>query len=563
MKNLHFFNTKASKISVPIKLVTWSPLMKIISWLLIISMLNLFTGCMNYFKVRKATGSVEENIDDLNRQNKPIILHLDDKAWILNDIDISSDNLKAKTSKEYSSILQKPVKPDGANRYRTKKTAYDQSSVLNEVHVYTTELSRYPNSMQVSVPLTSIQKIEVYEKDQATTFGSWSLGILGAAAGTFLLITIIILLTKSSCPFIYTFDGENYAFAGEIYSGSIQPNLERHDFLKLPVYNISNREYQLKISNEVKEIQHTNLMELWVFDHSPDLEIWIDKYGNYHSAFNLISPVSAKNFKGTDISELIANRDSLFYTSSITQNELSLTDGIIVEFQKPDNAKNAKLLVRAKNSYVLDYMVGQFHNQFGNLYEKWNKKQRKAPPEQLRQWTLNQNIPLTLSIQRNGVWEHVDYYNIAGPMAFKEDILSFPLNGTEGNPLRIKLESGNFFWDIDYTGIDFTDDIELNYQVIRAISAIDQNGRNVIKQIGYDDNKYYIQPEVGDKAAVIFELPETVADSRSIFLHSKGWYQILRNPSGTPDREYLETFRQPGRFNRFVNEYMQSMVQKY
>ena len=320
-------------------------------------------------------------------------------------------------------------------------------------------------------------------------------------------------------------------------------------------------DYQIKISNEVKEIQHTNLMELWVFDHSSDLKLWVDKNGNYHSVKNLISVGSASNLEGTDVTNLLVNKDSLYYSSSLEDSELPLTDGVVLSFPKPENAENAKLIIRAKNSFVLDYMVSKFQNQFGDLYGKWNKQQQKAPEEKLRQWLLDQNIPLQLSVERNGNWEAIDYYNIAGPMAFKDDILSIPLNGNESNPIKIKLESGNFFWEIDYAGIDYSTDLELNYHIVKASSAINEKGKDLKNQIISDDNNYYIQPEVGNNAIVSFKIPKKLNESQSIFLHSKGWYQILRDPSGTPDRDYLETFRQPGRFNQFVNDYIQSLAE--
>ncbi len=557
MKNQFYLKMRRQTSDERIKLPRWSTGFRIISWILIVASLNLFSGCMNYFKVRKATGPVAENINTLNDQDKEIILHLDDKAWHIGAITLKEQSLNATIEKEYESVLSKPVKEKGANRYKTRKSD-NQSQVLNEVHIFITEMSRNPDSSEISVPLSSIQKIEVYEKDKAATAGSWMLGVLGVAAGAVALTSFIFILT--SCPFIYTNDGAQYQLAGEIYSGSIRPQLERNDFMKLPVYNKQKTNYQIKIANELREVQHTNLLEMWVFDHSSDLKIWIDKYGNYHTVSDLLSPLSASDFQGTDISGLVGHKDSLFYSSTMSDRELPLTDGMILEFPLPEHADHAKLMIRAKNSFVLDYMFGQFQDQFGNLYKRWNRKQQKASGDQLMQWKIDQNIPLTLSVERNGQWEAIDYFHVAGPVAFKEDILSFPLTGEESSPLKIKLEAGNFFWDIDYVGVDYSADQELNYTVVSATSAIDQSGKDIKTKIQADDRKYYDQPEVGDNAVLSFDFPENTNEARSVFLHSKGWYQILRDPSGTPDREYLETFRQPGRFNRFVNEYMQQLV---
>ena len=557
MKNLLYRKMRERIPDDQLKLREWSTGIKLISWILIVASLNLFSGCMNYFKVQKATGPVAETISAVNYQNKTIILHLDDKAWHIVSATLNEQSLNANIDREYESVLNKPVKPEGANRYKTKG-ANDQSIVLKEVHIYTTEMSRNPETQWISVPLSSIQKIEVYEKDKAATTGSWVLGALGVTAAAFILAGFILVL--SSCPFIYTNDGEQYLLAGEIYSGCIQPQLERNDFMKLPVYAEQKRNYQIRIANELKEVQHTNLMEMWVFDHSSDLKVWIDKYGAYHTMTDLLKPVSATNLQGTDIIGVVQQKDSLFYSSSLSNEELQLTDGVILEYPKPDNATNAKVVIRAKNSLVLDYMFGQFQNQFGNLYKKWNKKQSRTPGDELMQWKIDQNIPLTLSVERNGNWETIDYFHVAGPVAFKEDVLSFPLTGEESSPMKIKLEAGNFFWDIDYVAIDYSEDMELNYTVVPASSAIDHTGKDMLKKIKADDHNYYDQPETGDYAVLSFNFPENLNDSRSIFLHSKGWYHILRDPSGTPDVEYLQTFRQPGRFNQFVNEYVQQLV---
>ncbi len=530
---------------------------KFFSWVMIITVLNLTQGCKNYFKVTNDTRHASESLPALQSQNKTFILHLENKSWVFQNPEIKENVLTGIAAKPYQSVIHQQVDSVKPNRYKKNSP---QTAVLNEVHIYCTELIRLDSST-VNVPLSAIQKIEIYEKDKNATAGSYFLGALGITAGAAAFITIIIALTKSSCPFIYTINGEQTELTGEIYSGSIQPSIERHDFLKIP-YNGNTPELKLKIANEVKEIQHTNLMELWVFDHSKNVQVLVDKYGHYHSVSSLVSPLKAETFAGTDVKNLLQAKDSLFYTNTGIMGELSLTDGLILEFQNPENSKQVKLFIRAKNSFVLDYMIGQFNNQFGDLYKKWQKKQQNAPADQLKQWSLDQNIPLSVAVERNGIWEKADYFNIAGPMAMREDVLAIPLNGTESNPLKIKLESGNFFWEIDYAGVDYSPKSEISYKVIPVKTAMNQNGEEVGKMLQKDDQKYYIQPEVGDNATVSFVMPELTCDERTVILHSKGWYQILRNPTGTPDREYLESFRQPGRFNQFVNEYIQTLSSK-
>ncbi|MCY1720721.1 hypothetical protein OU798_10225 [Prolixibacteraceae bacterium Z1-6] len=543
------------KTNYPSKPYKWPPFIKLISWILIVALLNLTGACKNYFKVTESTQPVSESLDELQQQNKTFILHLEKQTWEFEDLKIVENELRGNAYKTYQSPILVPVVPNKPNRYDKKSF---ETRILNEVHIYTSELNR-TDYAKVAIPLSAIQRVEIYEKDKKATNSSYILGGIGIGVLAYGLLVIIVALTKSSCPFIYDLNQEEPQLIGEIYSGSVQPALERHDFLPLP-YSGETHEYKLKITNEAQEIQHTNLMELWYFEG--DTSILTDKYGNCSSTNHLLAPEKVTNLKGEDVLNLIREQDQFFYTTNEITGELSETDGIVLEFPKPENTENAKLVIRAKNSIILDYMMGQFQMQFGDLYHKWGKRQKKASREDLMQWSYNQNVPLALAVERNGEWETIDHYNLVGPMTFKKDILSIPLDGTESDPLRVKLEAGNFFWEIDYAAIDYSPDQEINYRIIPVQSAITQNGNDVCKLLRKDDKKYYTQPEIGDEAIVTFNLPATATGEGSLLLHSKGWYQIIRNPSGKADREYLETFRNPGRFNEFVNDHIQSLTGK-
>lgn len=553
---MSFINDRIQHIANNKKYVyrSWPFMMKFISWLLILAMINL-TSCMNFFKVTKSPLSVSQSITELKAQNKIFVLHMENEAWIIHSPEIIDNEIICYTSGAYESVLKKPVKADKPNRF--KKNSFE-SIVLNEVHIYASEMSKNEN-VRISIPVSAVQRVEIYEKDKGATTGSYILGSLGIAALAFGVFMLILFLT--SCPFIYDMNGENPILLGEIYSGSIQPSLERHDYMKIST-SYKNQEYKLKIANEAKEIQHTNLMELWVFDKEENTDVLIDKNGTCHTLSDIMQPISAVNLNGENVLKLLNEKDNLFYSTNEITGELPLTDGVILEFPNPKKSEHAKLAIHAKNSFVLDYMLGQFQDQFGDLHSKWQKKQKKSTKEQLMKWSLDQNIPLTLSIERNGKWESLDYFNIAGPIAFKNDILSFPLNGTESNPLKVKLEAGNFMWEIDYAGIDYSIDKDVKYEIIPVKTAVTQKGKDVGKMLQKDDNKYYDQPNIGDEALVTFQIPNTTENEKILILHSKGWYQILRNPSGPADRDYLETFRQPGRFNQFINENMHALTAK-
>jgi hypothetical protein len=125
----------------------------------------------------------------------------------------------------------------------------------------------------------------------------------------------------------------------------------------------------------------------------------------------------------------------------------------------------------------------------------------------------------------------------------------------------VKLEYGNFLWEIDYAAVDYSPDVEVTSYTIPVKTAITEEQKDVSGLLSKDDTKYYTQPITTNQAVVTFDLPELTGESRTVILHSKGWYQIIRNPAGKPDIDQLKAFRQPGHFNQFINGNMKKMEQ--
>ncbi len=269
------------------------------------AMLNLTGGCRSYFKVNASPEITSGAITDLYTAEKTFIVHFDNKKWELKNLQILNDTITGDIQEYDKPPTINPLKENKPNRYITKAEG-NQRYLLNEVHLYAGEYIDLGNN-RIALPVGSLQKINIYDKDTAATVGSWVLGGLGIATAAYALLIIGILIFKESCPFIYTWDGEEYHFAGEIYSGSIHKPLERHDYLKLPVYP-GQTAYTLKITNEVREIQHTNLLELLVFDHPSGTGVIVDKYGEVKTLSNLLSPSKAINLAGDEVTSLVTKR---------------------------------------------------------------------------------------------------------------------------------------------------------------------------------------------------------------------------------------------------------------
>jgi hypothetical protein len=421
------------------------------------------------------------------------------------------------------------------------------------VHLYVAPDSAISvNGNIISVPAANIAKLEVYKVD----VGRSLLAGAGIVYGALVVVAIIILLTKEvSCPFVYSEAGADINMEGEIYSGATAIPLERDDYLKLKSLRPVDDQYRIRITNEVKEIQNTNLAELLVFDHPADAEILVDKYGVARSVSDIKKPVTAFNAYGRSLLPELSGCDNERYFSEIRNDNL-LLDTISLSFERPEQSTHGKLVISAKNTMWLDYMFARLSDMFGNRHDEWVKRRNNRSREELLQWSLDQGIPLAVYLETGSGLEFVDYYNVPGPAKDKKDILKIDLSGVKGDRVNVKLVSGVMFWDFDFAGMDFTEDAEMDETVVSLDYAADETGKEVTSLLLYDDDRYLVQPYINNEARLSFKVPPPAPGTeRSVFLHSKGNYAAVRDARGKPDMELLKSMLQPGMFTRFTKDH--------
>ena len=531
--------------------------------IVIVLLVNFIAGCY-YYKASTSYQPPREELVKLSDLDKKFVVHNYLIHSFVESVTFHKDSLELQLGSAYYHEGEdiSPISPNAAKRYRKKK---GDARLLNEVHLYVNQKAEVSDTVWM-VPNSAIERMDVYNhSSKHTTTYSLLFGLAMipvAYVAVMVLFLLIFLLTGSSCPFIYTWNGQDYEFAGEIYSGAVYPPLERHDYLLLPGLVEENGEYKLKISNELEEIQHTNLLELMVFDHATGREVLVDKYGTAHTISEPVEAVSATSLRGENLLPIIEKEDDLVYLGSDPSKDPPLLDGIELTYQIPQGTVKADLVISAKNSYWLDYVYQNFRDMLGASYKMWMKKQQNGDPEQFESWSLSQNIPLSVYLMKEGEWVFCDYYHTVGPMAFKKDILELDLTGLDPGHLKIKLEAGSYFWEIGYVGLDLDQTPVAPVKNIALSKAIDENGKSVMDELLKDDELYYVQPEIGNEATLSFPVPEQ-AGGRTIVLHSKGHYDIIQDPGGAPKIKALKEIRKTGNFNKYSNELMQEMLAEH
>jgi len=519
-----------------------------VSILLSLAVINLSNSC-TYYKVKDLTTSQEDieiKINDFNKMGYYAIVHSGNNTFHLDDIKIDQEN-KVLTgivdSLSSKHIYKKARRENKTNRFKKK-----QQDPVSEIHINLKQTINPIIGTEITITLENIYSASLNKRDGLTEFAV----IMAGFVGVLFFIALIVAVTKSSCPFVYVKTGDTYQFIGELYPGILTENMQRDDFIPLGRYGESKQAYSIMITNELKEIQYTDFLELIVVDHPESIEVLMDGTGILRTFSNLQQPHSVVIDDVKQDMKTLNIKDGISYAFNNTSEWDDNKRHATFEFDTPNTTSDAKLYLTAKNSMWLDYIFGKFNEQFGSYYQQFQAQQQTKTKEQSEKWINEQHIPLSVYVETTKGWELVKKINTVGPLAYRNIVVPIDSKFIEKSKLRVKLETGFMFWEVDYVSIDFSEDLPLNITYISPDEAIDQNNQMVTKLLSNEDKVYLTQSKIGDKVTVNFNLNNvSTTDSHSVFLKNRGYYNYIREFKGEPNLESLKVFRKAGSFTDF------------
>jgi hypothetical protein len=383
---------------------------------------------------------------------------------------------------------------------------------------------------------------KIYPKNRGASATATTTLLVVAAAGTFLVIAC-------NCPHVYVNNGTDYELNTTLFTGAVATQLERHDYKILPDYQKDSEVYEIKIANEDNEDQYTNLLELITVNHNENESVLSDKNGNIVTVRNLVEPIEALDNSMHSIRDQVRAADTDAYR--FDPDSISGLSEVFFTFGKPASADNAKLVLRVKNSNWSGYVYDEFNSLFGKRYAEWVKSNENKSKEEREKWMTDQGINLLVDIKTDGGWKNVDRVELVGEVSYHSIVI--PLEFKEDNSnLEIRVRSGFKFWELDYAGVDFSEDSPVEIQRLKPVLATGSDGEDFTDALSSDDSKYMDHLGKGTSTLVRFE-PMTLqkGKSRTIIIHSKGYYLHKKTYEGKTHTKELEKFRNAGELSRF------------
>ncbi len=520
----------------------------------LLTLLLISGACHTYYKATPAstatTTETSRSIDSLQKHNRYFILRNGNVAYNLSNPRLSEDKQTLSCKLDVLPATQQLHLLKGIRgKMQYKKSTIEGLQVLSQVHFYTP----YDSSAKegnYSLALNRVQKIEVIEHDRKRTTNSYVIGALGYTLGAMTVVSIIALALKSSCPFVSAYDGNEFSLQGEIYGGSLYPQLARHDYMPLKMSPKKDGTLQVKISNELHERQYTDIANLWVITHDKKTRVLADEQGNLYCVAEPQPPLTAElnNHKNVWPGITKTGDNEVLYMDDTSRSDAR--NDIVMKFNRPPGRSKAKLLLTLKNSYWLDLLYGELAKGFGTYYASYMNEQKTKPAAELLKWVKQQQIPLEVAVKTNEGWKKITDITTIGPLANREIVVPLELPDTNEPILEIKISAGFMFWEIDYAAIDFSNGDAFTLQKLSPTSAIDEMNKNVLPDLEKEDGIYLEQPEIGNTATLTYKTKNNtdLSKARTYILHARGYYEHIRDFQNKPDINFLSQFRQPNAF---------------
>ena len=515
----------------------------------------LLSGCgMRYYKsstvpLENSVSSIEKAIHD----NKYFIIHQGDKVWHLDKPFVSYE---ANQQMFIKGRAEEVAPPQAYMSYKLEKKRKYGSTITqsrrfgpepqasHQMHLYLS--GEFKEENKAIIPFEVISKIDSYDS------------AVGATIGTHLLLTVAPILFVRfiicNCPYVYSYDSTQQNFEGNLYSGAIYPNLERHDYLTMPDMPLTEGKYKLRFENpKDNEQQFTNYLQLMVVNHADNLKVLPDRKGVLHTIKTPEKPYKAQSSDQADQLRQVVEKDNQSYQFGEYQ-EASPLNSIVLSFKNNADTKQAKLLLTLKNSDWAAYVYKEGITLFGNKLDYWRKKQMKRSNDEMNERAIEQGTLMSAYLKTKTGWQFIDFINTPGSVA-KRDIL-LPLDLADAtSDVEIMLKGGFRFWDLDYAAIDFSKDEVLEVNYLKPELVTDADGKDYTSTLISDDTHYLNQLTAEDKFTITFNaVPRKANLSQTMILDGKGYYKRQDKVEGKVQLSKLLKMRKTGGFSQFSKE---------
>lgn len=406
-----------------------------------------------------------------------------------------------------------------------------------------------------SIPADQVERLWVARREFSP--GRTTGLVVGVAAGVIAIAAIVVVANppKLGCPFVYSWDGSEYVFDGEMYGGSVTRGMERDDTTELGHLRPQGGLYRIALTDEMEETEYTNQTELWVVDHPAGTRVAADESGKLYTLSDSRPPTAARDENGVDLLPLLASKDEKVWAPEPAMApDGSVRHEIVMTFPRPVGAKETKLLVSGGTAPWGIAMITELFGLYGQGAAMKLASLDNSPSDlkALQAWSTREDVyMLRVWVKEPSGW-HVRGVIPGGGAS--DRVIPLDLSRAVGEQVQIRIQPPGGFWSLNSFAMDYSPEVPVTVQKVAAQTARMSSGTDVAPLLAATDDQYYVAKK-GDRAELEFTAPADSAEaSRTIFLHSRGYYRPDVPSQGPANTKALrEIFRERDGLARFAS----------
>ena len=517
------------------------------------------TSCTRFYivkedqKLKKFTEPRENSWEFLDSRNI-ILVHQGTDIYELNSVtyNANSNQITGGINKLISTPMFYYNKAINKPSHIALRKFGDRMYELKQVHLFINDTTMNVNGT-CNLNLNDIYKVDISKQAEGINT-LFAIPVIVAGGIGFLAVVC-------GCPHVYVDNGQQITFEKTLFTGAKSSQLERSDLKEIPDYFPDQNQLSLTIKNEEEELQYIDQLSLLVVEHTPGIELAMEKDGKIFAYQSVIPAASILDQDGKNQEDAVKEKDNIAY--DFKPENLTDLSTLYATFNPNVTTGKSSLILHVKNTKWSGYLYNEFNKLFGSEHAKWVEKNKDKSKEDREAWMRQEGIKLLVEVKRNGTWEPLSEVELVGDVAYEKLAIPVELSGIA--PLEIRLRSGFHFWEVDYLGLATSNEgLIVNQTRIQPISVVNEQGHSNTEKILNSDNIYVTSTPADAVNTITFEgIPVNQKFQRSLFIEAEGHYIMKTAYTGKPNYKRLSKFKKPGELSRFSKEQYTELQKKF
>lgn len=319
---------------------------------------------------------------------------------------------------------------------------------------------------------------------------------------------------ESSCPFVYSFDGQNYHFEHEAIPFSVNKALMSTSYGTLRHLREHNGLYHVRIAEMLPETSFIHGFKLYAVEYKDGqgiIEVFADIFGNPHTIKTKILPEKFEDHHGNDLLDELLMEDVMLISDYRKLYEGDYVTSYTATFARPDNTTDiAKFMVKAQEAPLMSRIWGWMNDVLDGENNMWWIEQILNIPENKQAFIeLSKAVNLHVELWDGHQWVEQGQIQAGGHL-LEEFLVPLDLSLVDENidEIKVRLSFVTGLFQIDSVSMDFSENAVENVYELELSEALFNGDENVISIINDFESEDYVRMVQGDKIDLYYQVPE-------------------------------------------------------